>query len=122
MIDKKELKKLYDEYISGSLKVYNQLWFLIINFSNYMIVAWCKKLCITLNDEELLDLSIESAIKVMDKVSKKHEIKDFSGLIYYTTSNVLRDRKNKLARSNKIISLEDYLKNEGKYQNDSEEM
>jgi len=121
MIDKKELVELYEDYKAGCSKSYNQLFILIINFSNFMLLKWCKTLNLSLKDIELYDLSIEVSVKIMTKVYNKEPIKDFSGLVYYTSSNVLRDRKNRLLKQNNSISFEDYLRIEGK-NNDSENM
>lgn len=120
MIDKYELKILYEEYQNGSSVAYRQLWFLIINFSNFMLTKWLKNLQLSISNDELYDLSIEAALKVMNKICNKDDINDFSGLIYYTTSNVLRDRKNRIIKQCNQISYEDYLKIEGN--NETEDM
>lgn len=115
LIDKNELMERYNYYIDTSdSEVYESIWFTVNNFANFMLCKWCKKLQISIGNEELCELTTDCTIKVMDKVFHKEKINDFSGLLYYITSNCLRDRKTRLDKSNRNINFDYYLMIEGK--------
>lgn len=110
-IEKGEIESLYTKYKeTHSIETYNEMWFKTEQLLSHNLKALCTKLNVSMDSEELYNLTIDGLIKIIEQVKEHKEIRSFSGLCYWTASNLLRTRRINYEKDNKHQSYEEWVR------------